>query len=188
MQSDTELQYQIAATEINIENDANTSTLDDPAQNLIDVNEKENFDITPSTSKDIITVVHQLPSRAMSRRRKAEKSEILTSYPYKNALIENKAIKDKLPVVKMLEFKGKKTNDPTKIKKTKKTTATPKIKIKSQTSASSKSVTEKTNCLICQKDNDEDWICCQSCNEWVHEACADIEEGSLSYICDFCRL
>lgn len=100
MQSDTELQYQIAATEINIENDANTGTLDDPVQNLIDVNEKENFDITPSTSKDIITVIYQLspvPSaaakRAVSRRRKAEKSEILTSSPYKNALIENKGQK-----------------------------------------------------------------------------------------------
>lgn len=181
--------------EVNICNDANTSTPEDLPQEPFNVHEKENVNTQPSTSKEIVTAIYQLSpvpnaaaKRAISRRRKAEKSEILTSSPYKNALIENKAAKAKPPVVKMQQLKSKKTNDPTKIKRTKKSTATPK-RTMSQTSKALKLVTENaTTCLICQEDNDEDWICCQACNQWVHEACAHVEKGSVNYICDFCRL
>lgn len=182
-------------TEVNISNDPNMSTPEDLPQEPFNVHEKENVDTPPSTSKAIVTAIYQLSpvpnaaaKRAISRRRKAEKSEILTSSPYKNALIENKAAKAKTPVVKMQQLKSKKTNDPTKIKRTKKSTATPK-RTMSQTSKALKPVTENaTTCLICQEDNDEDWICCQACNQWVHEACAHVEKGSVNYICDFCRL
>lgn len=34
----------------------------------------------------------------------------------------------------------------------------------------------------------EDWIICQACNQWANEACTDVEEGSVSYICYFCSL
>ncbi|KAK4882060.1 hypothetical protein RN001_005379 [Aquatica leii] len=135
----------------------NTGTVEDLPQESFDVNEKKNVDIQPSTSKEIVTIIHQIsqvPSaaakRATSRRQKPGKSEILTSPPYKNALIENKATKVKPPVVKMQQLKGKKANDPTKIKSTKKSSTTPK------TTISQPSVTEKTICLICQEDNDED--------------------------------
>lgn len=209
MQSEVELQHHTSAAEANVCQDANTDTRDDPEHQIsaaevsvcndldtdileelppepIDVNGKENIEPKPPTSKAIVSVIHQLspvPSaaakRAVSRRRKAERSEILTSSPYKTTLIETKATKVKPPVLKMQNLKGKKTNDRSKIKRTKKSTATPKIKM-SQTL-----VTENTTCLICQEDNDEDWICCQVCNQWAHEACAGVE-GSISYICDFC--
>ncbi|KAK4871886.1 hypothetical protein RN001_016010 [Aquatica leii] len=157
MQSDTELQHQTSATKGNICNDANTSTFEDLSQEPFDVNEKENVDIQPSISKEIVTIIHQIslvPSaaakRGTSRQRIAEKSEILTLSPYKNALIEDKATKAKPAVVKMQQLKGKKTNDPTK--KTK-STVTPKTAI-SQTSKSSTSVTEKISCLISLEDSD----------------------------------
>lgn len=163
-------------------NNTNKNTVQDLSQQF-HVNDKENFDPQPSTSKKIIDVINELSpvpnataKRATSRRRKAEKSEILTSSPYKNALAESKAAKSK-PA-------GKKTNDPKKIKKTKKSTTKPK----STTIPSSITTTQKiTTCLLCQEDHDENWIMCQACNQWAHEACAGVDEDSDTYICDFCR-
>nr|CAD7261647.1 unnamed protein product [Timema shepardi] len=43
--------------------------------------------------------------------------------------------------------------------------------------------TEKTTCVVCLEDYDEDWIQCSSCHGWAHEAWADIPECLDAYIC-----
>lgn len=42
-----------------------------------------------------------------------------------------------------------------------------------------------TSCLVCGETNDEDWIQCSKCCNWVHEDCADIQDA-LYYYCDNC--
>lgn len=45
----------------------------------------------------------------------------------------------------------------------------------------------RTICLLCLEDNNEDWIQCCNCKKWAHEACADVPECSEQYICDHCK-
>lgn len=52
----------------------------------------------------------------------------------------------------------------------------------------SKEMREKTTCVVCLEDHDEDWIQCSSCQEWAHEACADVPECGDTYICDRCTM
>jgi len=42
-----------------------------------------------------------------------------------------------------------------------------------------------TRCLVCGETHEEDWIQCSKCSNWVHEACADIQ-NALYYYCDNC--
>lgn len=83
---------------------------------------------------------------------------------------EKKAKEQKKKVGK----KFKKTNRPDKIQKSKELTP--------------KETNEETVCVVCLETNNEDWIQCANCQEWAHEACADILECSNNYICDRCKL
>lgn len=86
----------------------------------------------------------------MCRRQNAEKSEILTSFPYKNLFTENKAANINPAVVQMQQLKGKKTNGPTKIKMIKKLTAMLRQYRIPTILKKSKSATENaTNCFTC---------------------------------------
>jgi len=112
--------------------------------------------------------------RSESRKRKSEKSQILTSSSYK-LLIEEKENEKKVKEQKKnLGNKFKKTNRPEKIKKTR--VLTPK------------NTSDDTTCVVCLESNEEDWIQCSNCQEWAHEACADIPECFDDYICDHCKL
>ncbi|XP_066600972.1 uncharacterized protein [Prorops nasuta] len=144
--------------------------------------DKESVESQPSTSSTIVDEIHKVSPvpdasarRITNRRRKAEKSEILTSSPFKKEL-ENKTIPLKTSKYKVAAFKGKATNDLGKIKNSKKLSA-----------SLAKSQTEATTCLLCLENNEEDWILCQMCNKWVHEACTVLEPGEDRYICDYCK-
>lgn len=93
-------------------------------------------------------------------------STILTSSPHKRAVL---AISKK-----------SKPQQPRKSKQTKKSKQ-PQKKSSSKSSAS-----ELTDfCLVCGESNDEDWIQCKRCRDWVHEDCADISNPRF-YFCDNC--
>jgi len=111
--------------------------------------------------------------RLEARQRKSEKSEILTSLPYKR-IIEEKENEKKVKEQKNLRKIFKKSNQPEKIKKSKVLAST--------------TTNIKDTCVICLESNDEDWIQCSDCHGWAHEACADISECSDNYICDRCKL
>lgn len=152
----------------------------------------------PSTSAnpDVIQIVHTLSplpdaakKRSAARKKKCERSEILTSSPYKIAVEEKEKVKNAKEEKKIMrtnfkaaiEGKGKQTTglktkgkSGDKSKKKETSTKTPKI--------------GTTTCVVCLEDNDEDWIQCSSCHGWAHEACADIPECSDAYICDRCQM
>lgn len=141
----------------------------------------------PDCVRQAILNISPLPDaakkRAQTRKRKSEKSQILTASPYKLSL-ENKENEKLLKEQKKLQRTFKKTDKADKIKKTK---VLP-LKEKEQQSNVSSQAHQETSCVVCLEDHDEDWIQCNSCKEWADEACADIPECSELYICDRCHL
>lgn len=139
--------------------------------------------------------------RLTSRKRKSEKSEILTSTPVKNMLIAKKDEEKKKEASKQIrkqiqfaksqeKFKQtgpksneKKGNDPRSRPKTKKTKV---IDYNNPTPGSSKDKTD-VDCIVCGESYEEGWIQCKTCEGWAHELCAEIDDP-LFYYCDYCKL
>ncbi|KPJ16902.1 hypothetical protein RR48_13758 [Papilio machaon] len=166
----------------------------------------------PSTSSapDLVQIlIHNLSplpdaakKRTAARKRKSERSEILTSSPYKKLAEEKeneKNMKDKKEEIKSkfevaMGGKGKQTKGiKTKGKSVDKGKEATNVKPKGKKGSEVRPLTETSNtnitiCVVCLEDTDEDWIQCSSCRGWVHEACADIPECGDGYICDRCRL
>ncbi|XP_067216924.1 uncharacterized protein [Linepithema humile] len=188
-------------TDIPVENDPKTG-------NLL------NLPINPSTSsnklpqpfqapgpsaekiKNCIEELSPLPNaaakRLTSRKRRSEKSAILTSSSYKKTLEEKENVKLEKSIKKpssnkLQNSRGKKTTNKLEIPRGKKTYDRSKVK-NSNCRLTVHNAKEKTACVICLEDNEEDWIQCCSCMEWAHEACADIPETKQEYICDRCTL
>ena len=44
----------------------------------------------------------------------------------------------------------------------------------------------KTKCIMCEENFDEDWIQCFTCRDWAHESCVEIDSMSDYYNCDVC--
>lgn len=141
--------------------------------------------------------------RLTSRKRKSEKSEILTSTPVKNMLIAKKDEEQKKEAAKQirkqisLQFaktqaklkqsgsksNEKKGNDPRFRPKTKKIKV---IDYNNPTPVSSKDKTD-VDCIVCGESYEENWIQCKTCEGWAHELCAEIDDP-LFYYCDYCKL
>lgn len=147
------------------------------------------LDTQPSTSqlltdsfKEIVKELSPFPDvskrRATSRRRKAERSEILTDSPYKTILEEKRVEKQRVESMK----RGKKLLSGKDVSK--KSKKSKKIDGNKQQQATS----EQTTCPLCLESHEEDWIQCGNCKAWVHEACANISEYSNQYICDYCTV
>ncbi|CAG9566689.1 unnamed protein product [Danaus chrysippus] len=164
----------------------------------------------PSTSSapDLVQIIHNLSplpdaakKRTAARKRKSERSEILTSSPYKKVVEEKeneKNMKDKKKEIKSkfevaMRGKGKQTKGiKTKGKSVDKGKEATNVKPKGKKGSEVEPLTETSNtnitiCVVCLEDTDEDWIQCSSCRGWIHEACADIPECGDDYICDRCR-
>lgn len=145
---------------------------------------QETLDVQPSTSSaadvyqrilDLSPLPDAAKKRSQSSKRKSEKSQILTSSPYKLFVEEKENEKTAKESKKILTTKFKKTNRPEKIKK-------------SRIQTPAQNLNTVTTCVVCLENNDEDWIQCSNCKQWAHEACADIPECSDNYICDRCKL
>jgi len=110
-----------------------------------------------------IADISPLPQAQLSsRKRKAMRSEVLTSSPYKKALISKKnrhsATKPKKRVKKKrLQFDAK----------------------------------ADYACIFCleayQHPPTEDWIECRKCKKWCHDKCSSYS-GKGDYVCDFCNV
>ena len=135
---------------------------------------------SPSTPRCTISAIMKQISpvpavaerRLNVRRRRAARSEILTSSPYKSELERKQALK---------ECKQKKTQTPkTGVKKVSK-----KLKLYETGENDSQAETE---CIICGETFQEDWIKCDFCQGWAHENCANTETNNVFYKCDSCEL
>lgn len=159
--------------------EVNTSKSQQPSTSkaaIVNLDKRSSFflaDITNvrKTILDISPLPDAATRRAQVRKRRAQKSEILTDSPYKESLEEKDNEKKKKEEG---TCKFKKTNDKGKIRKTKVKPIEKQLK--------------KYYCVVCCEDCDEDWIQCGSCKGWAHEACADIPECSNVYVCDHCKL
>jgi hypothetical protein len=45
---------------------------------------------------------------------------------------------------------------------------------------------QETECIICGESFYLERIQCNTCKDWAHEACVDINTADLCYICDVC--
>lgn len=149
-----------------------------------------------------ITTIFPLPKAAIKEnvkgKRPAQKSEIVTSSPFKDRLEEKeteKRKKEEAKIAKMEERIVKKNNKESH-KKTKKVGSTVKTKLnfevkEPQPSCSSLTLTigqeseETVQCPGCDQSFNDDWIQCGLCADWWHEACSAYE-GSGPFICDHC--
>ncbi|KAK5645830.1 hypothetical protein RI129_004294 [Pyrocoelia pectoralis] len=139
-----------------------------------------------------------------NRRRISQKSEVLTSTPYKNELEQKenaKASKLKRKVVQNIDNRRKKTKGIVKKsngnENTGESVKQKTSEIRRKSSKQGKTVLEnKTNapnesdaiCPGCDEKfadpPDEDWIQCGECEKWWHESCSNYLGGN--YVCDFC--
>ena len=139
--------------------------------------------------KEISPVPNCSEKRLHTRKRRSERSEILTSSPFKTALEEKQTIQ----VAKATRVKAKRAAKKVKfdakenVDEQKKITSNSKEQQKinitkykkrnslnKNTNAKVEVDNEETTCLICDETFDDDWIQCGNCKKWAHEGCADL--------------
>ncbi|KAJ4425442.1 hypothetical protein ANN_28057, partial [Periplaneta americana] len=133
--------------------------------------------LTPSFSR-IIKQISPIPEAAQRRlnvrRRRAARSEILTSSPYKAQLEEKQALKKSEKVKKRL------MQDSINKRAT---------RSKQELNTKGGKIFEgETECIICCETFQEDWIKCDFCQGWAHENCANTESTTEFYKCDSCEI
>lgn len=129
-----------------------------------------------------------------TRKRKIQKSEVLTSTPVK----EEQKVKFAKANTKVLKNLSRDLKTKTTFKKstgkTKNAKTTKDIVTTKNTRKKSKQIenNEKYTCNFCAEDYIEvngqpldDWIQCNSCKQWSHEKCTAFE-GTDIFICDHC--
>lgn len=145
-------------------------------------------DSAESSTMDILNVILPLPStpqvgKITKRKAKTQTSEVLTSTPYKETLHKRRAnqissLRERRTARKKLKLDIKPIAAPVGNGAHKDDTET--------VESTSQEAGDRTVCLICREATEEDWIQCNSCGRWVHEACADICHEQY-YFCDLCR-
>ncbi|KAK9694400.1 DDE superfamily endonuclease [Popillia japonica] len=130
---------------------------------------------------DLTPVPDASKKRATTRRRKAERSEIITNSPYKEMLKEKRETEKTLSG-KDVSKKGKSLVSGRDVSKK------PKKDENENLIPPCRPIEEETICPFCLDSHEEDWIQCGKCKAWVHEACANISELSHQYFCDYCIL
>ncbi|GBM21698.1 hypothetical protein AVEN_248519-1 [Araneus ventricosus] len=138
----------------------------------------EDNEVSPSTSQIDVSIQSIVPLprhelRGAKRKRKSQKSEIMTSSPFKNLLEKNEREKVELEEAKAnLALKNNKSGDKTKKGKTLK--AKKKLilnSIENPVPSTSLANNEGTTCPGCEQTYDEDWMQCGLCKESWHEEC-----------------
>ena len=106
-------------------------------------------------------------AKLTKRKRKAARSELITSSPFKQSLVKKNKVKKKFTPYKRLQL--------TKINKK----HTSKFNGKQQ-----------YFCIVCSGEYleplTEDWIQCCQCLRWCHESCTDYNSLG-QFVCDLCR-
>ncbi|GBM55650.1 hypothetical protein AVEN_203959-1 [Araneus ventricosus] len=152
----------------------------------------EENEISPSTSQIDVSSQSFVPlprheQRGAKRKRKSQKSEIITSSPFKNLLEKNEKEKVELEEAKANRaLKNNKNGDKTKKGKTLK--AKKKLilnSIENPVPSTSSANNEGTIYPGCEHTYDEDWIQCGLCKEWWHVECSSYEDGG-TFVCNYC--
>lgn len=152
----------------------------------------EENEVSPSTSQIDVSIQSIVPlprheQRGTKRKRKSQKSEIMTSSPVKNVLKEKVERARELEEAKanraaMKNKNGAKTKKGQTLKAKKKLILNC---IDNPVPSTSSANNEATICPGCEQSYDEDWIQCGLCKEWWHEDCSRYE-GTGAFVCDYC--
>lgn len=143
---------------------------------------------TKITPLDIRPIPKQTESTKTTRKRKIQKTEILTSTPIKK---QQRGIECK----RQKALKKKLTNVTSTKKKvaSKRSTASTSGKKNQVSTRKKKSVDDAADDVVCAfchgrytEPPHEDWIKCDDCHCWMHEACSDYI-GVGAYFCDVCH-
>lgn len=136
--------------------------------------------------------IRPLPKRKeqQQRRKKGQKSEIITNSPFKS-ILEAKAEDMKKKTSKKVLFKR-----PAPVKRRPKSLSSYSPNVNSSSSHSftkakkiKGTMDKDVSCPVCEEQYDEppdeDWIMCRVCKDWWHEACSNYE-GNGHFVCDYC--
>lgn len=136
------------------------------------------------------------------RKRRAQKSEVITSSPFKNDLEAKEKEKQDLEKAKQkriveralkknVKADGKIIKKPNIKKQLKYEDPKPSHEDPKPSTSSAQAVIyedeedESTLCAGCGHSYSDDWVQCGLCKEWWHEDCSAYE-GSGPFICDYC--
>ena len=159
-QSTTQVCYHAAATENEPEPSTSASTL--PSSMLQRERETPRSSINTEEISGVLKILSLLAEvskkRLSVRRRRTQKSETLTSSPFKNELKE-------------------KTKDSRKMPKTTKNDKN--LSNKENPTPEPRSHDQETECIICGESFDEEWIQCNKCTDWAHEVRVDINPADV---------
>lgn len=151
----------------------------DSASKCIEPNETDDLEVQNNSNIsniDILREIRPIPKEINKRNikgRKPQRAEVLTSTPIK---LEQKKRQDAVSVKKKVQFDDNSKAGSSNVKKKKKKNE-------------DKENTKEYRCTVCQElyidPPDEDWIRCDTCYKWTHEACSSYL-GFGSYFCDDC--
>lgn len=144
----------------------------------------------PTTSRtfqdaiqQISPVADDLQRKIIVRKRRGEKSEVLTSTPYKKQLEEKEEVK-RLKKQKGVSEKGRSKQKPNS------DIPFPKRKLQFGNEDRNKKAdnidSKETECLICGESFEEDWVQCCTCEGWAHVGCAD-SDNIAYFVCEHCK-
>ncbi|CAH1998700.1 unnamed protein product [Acanthoscelides obtectus] len=146
-------------------------------------------------SPSVLRPIPQPARPTTTRKRRLQRSSILTSTPVKEEQ-KQKFEKGKKPAMKPLDDVSTKTSLKTGNKKTVKSKITDKkAKRSAKENGNQKKIRkfDDVSCIFCgemyiEEDDQptENWIQCSICTQWCHEECSAFE-GSDDFVCDNCK-
>lgn len=175
----------------------NDDELDLQKDQTIQNTESSNVTKAPVSLSTIFPLPKIQTKRYKKGKRPSQKSEVITSSPFKTQLEEKeheKMEQAKAKAERILETANKrKSKEDGQVHKNKKDKLNVRKALKydienpkpSTSSAQTTSVEEIYPCPGCGQTFSDDWIQCERCEEWWHEACSAYE-GCGPFVCDHC--
>ena len=175
----------ITEVEIGAVNGVKTNSDDPIAAASVTIAEKSDSSVSVSPgssgSANIASALKKLSPlpdaskrRLATRKRRAEKSEILTATPYKERLEEKKNEKE--------AHEKRKHRKCSKMLNLDEPSTSAHVPMGLNEASSS----TETFCILCGESFEEDWIQCEECKGWAHENCTNMENAAVHYTCDKC--
>jgi hypothetical protein len=134
-------------------------------------------------------------SNLQIRKRRAQNAEIITSSPFKAVVEQQETLKNAKSAkqaANSARASSKKLKQMQKVEVKKPSSRAPKPQIRKTETNKKKIVDIDLHCIFCSElfvePPTEDWIQCNKCVQWCHEACADTDciDKNGNFVCGVC--